>query len=89
MRYRIINYLALIFYLKVKNNKNHHVLKKIKNLKKRNDMIICCDYGHNFITNEIVKEICKFKKGLYVNAQINSANFCTVHYQGTEMLIQL
>ncbi len=58
-----------------KNNKNHHVLKKIKNLKKRNDMIICCDYGHNFITNEIVKEICKFKKGLYVNAQINSANF--------------
>ena len=38
-------------------------------------MIICCDYGHNFITDEIVEFLKKTKKRLFVNAQVNSSNF--------------
>jgi rfaE bifunctional protein kinase chain/domain/rfaE bifunctional protein nucleotidyltransferase chain/domain len=45
-------------------------------LKKKNDfdMVLICDYGHNFLTNIIVKKIKKFKKFISVNAQINAAN---------------
>ena len=57
----------------IKNN--DVIIRKIKKLVKENDMIICCDYGHNFITDEIVEFLKKTKKRLFVNAQVNSSNF--------------
>ena len=38
-------------------------------------MVICCDYGHNFLNDKIINSIKKLKKRIFVNAQINSSNF--------------
>ena len=49
-------------------------IKIIKNKTKLCDIIIVSDYGHNFISKNILKEIKKTKKFLSVTAQINAAN---------------
>ena len=53
-------------------------------------MVLICDYGHNFLSNFIVKEIKKSKKFISVNAQINAANigYHTVDkYYGVDVIV--
>ena len=60
----------------------------IKKNSKKTDMILVCDYGHNFISDYIAKKIKKTKKFIYVNAQINAANigYHTINkYHGVKM----
>ena len=74
----ISNYKLFGSYIlpEVDRSSNHLMaLKKLKKLEKQCDMIICCDYGHRFITDEIVNFLKKSKKRLFLNAQINSSNF--------------
>jgi len=68
--------------------------KDIKNIIKKNskevDMILVCDYGHKFISDDIAKNIKKTKKFVYVNAQINAANigYHTINkYHGVNSII--
>ena len=49
-------------------------IKFIKNKTKLCDIIIVSDYGHNFISKNILKEIKKTKKFLSVTTQINASN---------------
>ena len=64
------------YILPEKNNTSFE--KKISNLismkKKKIDMVLICDYGHNFLSNFIAKKIKNFNKFISVNAQINAAN---------------
>ena len=60
--------------------------------KKKNDfdIVLICDYGHNFLSDAIVNKIKKLKKFISVNAQINAANigFHTVDkYSGVNCII--
>tara|TARA_A100001015_G_scaffold321034_1_gene449761 strand:+ start:4237 stop:5748 length:1512 start_codon:yes stop_codon:yes gene_type:complete len=50
------------------------ILKIIKKNNKNFDMILICDYGHNFISKKIAKEITKINRNTYLNTQINAAN---------------
>lgn len=62
----------------------------IKKNSKKTDMILVCDYGHNFISDYIAKKIKKTKKFIYVNAQINAANigYHTINkYHGVNSII--
>ena len=61
-------------------------------IKKKNnfDMVLICDYGHNFLSDEIVKKIKKNAKFISVNAQINAANigYHTVDkYNGVDSIV--
>ena len=58
----------------ISTNQEQDLLLKIKNLIKKNDMIIVADYGHGFLTKEAANLITKSKKFVALNAQINSAN---------------
>lgn len=64
------------YILPEKNNKEFE--KKVFNIISRKekffDMVLICDYGHNFLSSSIAKKIKKFKKFISVNAQINAAN---------------
>ncbi|MDA7453891.1 PfkB family carbohydrate kinase [Candidatus Pelagibacter ubique] len=48
--------------------------KKIKSKIKSNDMLIICDYGHEFIDRKIANNISKIKKFKALNVQLNSSN---------------
>ena len=75
---RISNYKLFGSYIVPEANslKNFEsIIKKISKISKKSDMIICCDYGHNFLTDKIISSIKKSKKRIFVNAQINSSNF--------------
>ena len=50
------------------------IIKIIKKNKRNFDMILICDYGHNFISKKIAKEIIKINKNTFLNTQINAAN---------------
>ena len=55
--------------------KSETIIKKISKISRKSDMVICCDYGHNFLNDKIINSIKKLKKRIFVNAQINSSNF--------------
>ena len=50
------------------------IKKTINRNKKKIDMFLVCDYGHNFISPVISREIKKTKKMISLNAQVNAAN---------------
>ncbi len=80
------------YILPEKNNKSFEtkVLNILLRKKKDFDMVLICDYGHNFLSNFIVKEIKKSKKFISVNAQINAANigYHTVDkYYGVDVIV--
>ncbi len=54
--------------------KENTILKIIRNYKKKSNMTIVCDYGHNFISKKIAREIIKNNKNIFLNAQINASN---------------
>ena len=56
-------------YLKLEENL---ILRNLKNLAKRSDLIIVSDYGHGFFNKRIRQEIYKNKKFIAINAQVNS-----------------
>ncbi len=55
---------------KIENN----ILDIIKKNNKKMNMTLVCDYGHNFISEKIAKEINKKSSSTFLNAQINSSN---------------
>jgi rfaE bifunctional protein kinase chain/domain/rfaE bifunctional protein nucleotidyltransferase chain/domain len=50
------------------------LISKIKTRIKNSDMIIICDYGHDFLDKKSANFISKLKKFKALNAQLNSAN---------------
>ena len=56
--------------LKIEN----YILKIIKQNKRKSNMTLVCDYGHNFISKKIAYEIKKNSKYTFLNTQINAAN---------------
>jgi len=90
---QISNYKLFGSYILPEKN-NNKFEKKVSNLlsmrKKKFDMVIICDYGHNFLSNFIVKSIKNFNKFISVNAQINAANigYHTVDkYHGVDSIV--
>ena len=80
------------YVLPEKNNDKFEkkISKIITNKKKDFDMILICDYGHNFLSNSIVKKIKGLKKFISVNAQINAANIgyhTVVKYYGVDSIV--
>ena len=80
------------YVLPEKNNDKFEkkISKIITNKKKDFDMILICDYGHNFLSNLIVKKIKGLKKFISVNAQINAANIgyhTVVKYYGVDSIV--
>ena len=57
-------------------NKNDELLfnKMIQKEIKKSDLLIISDYGHGLITKKIGKLLCKSKKFLALNAQVNASN---------------
>jgi rfaE bifunctional protein kinase chain/domain/rfaE bifunctional protein nucleotidyltransferase chain/domain len=55
-------------------NFEKYIKRVIQKKKKKIDMFLVCDYGHNFISKNIANEIMKTKKMMSLNAQVNSAN---------------
>ena len=55
-------------------NFEKYIKRVIQKKKKKIDMFLVCDYGHNFISENIANEIMKTKKMMSLNAQVNSAN---------------
>ena len=58
---------------KMSKNQENKLIKKIRNIRFF-DLVLVSDYGHNFITNSMAKEIIKYKKFITINAQTNSSN---------------
>jgi len=52
---------------------------KISNFLEKNskfyDFIIIFDFGHNLITNDVIKTLNKLNKKIFINCQSNSSNF--------------
>jgi rfaE bifunctional protein kinase chain/domain/rfaE bifunctional protein nucleotidyltransferase chain/domain len=74
---RISNYKMFGSYiLPRKTNKkfSETLISKIKTKLKNTDMMIICDYGHNFLDKKSANFISKIKKFKALNAQLNSAN---------------
>ena len=66
------------------------IVKIVRRSKKKTDMTLICDYGHNFISKKIAKEIKKKNKFISLNAQINSSNigFHTINkYNGVNSIV--
>ena len=64
-------------YLLPENNIKFNEEKIIKIIKKnidKTDLLLVCDYGHNFITKKISGVINNSKKFISLNAQINASN---------------
>ncbi len=51
-----------------------NLIKLIKKNKQKTNMILVCDYGHNFISKKIATEIIKKNKYTFLNAQVNASN---------------
>jgi rfaE bifunctional protein kinase chain/domain/rfaE bifunctional protein nucleotidyltransferase chain/domain len=49
------------------------IIKKIKQIKKKTDLVIVTDYGHHFINKNIASHIINSKTFVTVNAQVNSS----------------
>jgi rfaE bifunctional protein kinase chain/domain/rfaE bifunctional protein nucleotidyltransferase chain/domain len=50
------------------------LISKIKSKINKNDMLIICDYGHNFLDKKIAAYISKTNKFKALNSQLNSSN---------------
>ena len=48
--------------------------EKMQKIIKKNDLILVCDYGHNFINSSILNQISNSKKFVSMNTQKNSYN---------------
>ena len=59
---------------KVNQKTENNILDIIKKNNKKMNMTLVCDYGHNFISEKIAKEINKKNSSTFLNAQINSSN---------------
>lgn len=64
------------YILPKKPNKNFSevLISKIKTKLKNSDMIIVCDYGHDFLDKKSANFISKIKNFKALNAQLNSSN---------------
>jgi rfaE bifunctional protein kinase chain/domain len=64
------------YLLPDKNNSQteNKIIKLIKQNKRKTNMTLICDYGHNFISKKIATEIIKKNKYTFLNAQINASN---------------
>ena len=49
------------------------IIKKIRQIKKKSDLIIVTDYGHHFLNKNIASHIINSKTFVTVNAQVNSS----------------
>jgi rfaE bifunctional protein kinase chain/domain/rfaE bifunctional protein nucleotidyltransferase chain/domain len=66
------------------------LISKIKTRLKNSDMIIICDYGHDFLDKKSASFISKLKKFKALNAQLNSANIgyhSVNHYKNIDALV--
>ena len=75
---------------KIGQKTENSILQIIRKNKKKIDMTLICDYGHNFISQKIANEIRKNNKFIFLNAQINSSNigFHTIDkYHGANSII--
>ena len=59
---------------KLNSKQNFQLIKKYKKLIKSSDLVIISDYGHGFVTKDLIKLIKKRNQSTYLNAQVNSAN---------------
>ena len=50
------------------------ILKYLKNLSKKHDLIIATDYGHGLLTKKIAKYLTNSSKFITLNSQVNSVN---------------
>lgn len=50
------------------------ILKKFKSRSKKNDSIIVCDYGHNFVDDKLINYLNNLKIFRSANSQVNSSN---------------
>jgi rfaE bifunctional protein kinase chain/domain/rfaE bifunctional protein nucleotidyltransferase chain/domain len=64
------------YILPKKSDKNFSevLISKIKKKLKDNNMLLICDYGHNFLDKKSANFISNLKKFKALNAQLNSAN---------------
>ena len=58
---------------KMSSLNENNIIKLIKRNKRKVDMTLVCDYGHNFISKKIATEITKKNKYTFLNAQINAS----------------
>jgi rfaE bifunctional protein kinase chain/domain/rfaE bifunctional protein nucleotidyltransferase chain/domain len=90
---KISNYKMFGSYiLPSKSNKNFSeiLISKIKTKLKKTDMIIICDYGHDFFDKKSSNFISKIRKFKALTAQLNSANIgyhSLNNYQNIDALI--
>ena len=62
---RISNYKLFGSYIVPEVNslkKSETIIKKISKISRKSDMVICCDYGHNFLNDKIINSIKKIEK---------------------------
>lgn len=57
-----------------KDDEEKLLINKFNKLKKKADLIIVSDYGHNFFTKKLRTEIGKLKSFTAINAQVNSSS---------------
>lgn len=90
------NTIKVLGVYKLNDNKNiyHNAqlssLKYLKDNLKKFDLVVICDYGHDLINDKIIKYVCKNKKNVTINSQINSSNinyFSLAKYIGANYLI--
>lgn len=60
------------FELSLKSNNN--AIKLVKKFLKKDKTILVSDYGHGFLTKEIINYLCKSNQFISVNAQMNASN---------------
>ena len=58
----------------INKRQEKELIQKIKDFSKNIDLILISDYGHGFITKKVASQICKTKKFIALNAQVNAAN---------------
>lgn len=58
----------------IKRDLEKKIELKLKDIIKDYDIVIASDFGHGFLTDNLVKTICKRARFLAVNTQTNSAN---------------
>jgi rfaE bifunctional protein kinase chain/domain/rfaE bifunctional protein nucleotidyltransferase chain/domain len=74
---------------KISKDMERKLLGKVKK-SKFFDLVLVCDYGHNFITSKIANQLMKYKKFISINTQVNAANigYHTVNkYLNCDLLI--
>jgi rfaE bifunctional protein kinase chain/domain/rfaE bifunctional protein nucleotidyltransferase chain/domain len=74
---KVSNYKMFGSYILPSRPKENFFIKlilKIKSKIKKNDMLIICDYGHNFLQKKSAAYISKMSKFKALNSQLNSSN---------------